>query len=130
MPNSMQETTLTHLDQGWACVDKGEYDDAIAHYDEAIAIDSAFAVAYALRGDAYKNKGEFDYAIADFTKAIELNPKLVLAYNNRGRTFEMKGDKETAIADYRKVLAISTTQKQAIAALKRLGENPEARSAQ
>lgn len=124
MPDSVQETALTHLDHGWACVDKGEYDDAIAHYDEAIALDPAFAVAYALRGDAYKNKGEFDHAIVDFTKAIKLNPELVLAYNNRGHTYEMKGDKEQAIAEFRKALAIDPSQQQAIAALKRLGVKP------
>jgi tetratricopeptide (TPR) repeat protein len=124
MPDSVHETALTRLDHGWACVDKGEYDDAIAHYDEAIALDPAFAVAYALRGDAYKNKGEFDHAIVDFTKAIKLNPELVLAYNNRGHTYEMKGDKEQAIADFRKVLAIDPSQQQAIAVLKRLGVKP------
>jgi len=84
----------------------------------------AFAVAYALRGDAYKNKGEFDHAIVDFTKAIKLNPELVFAYNNRGHTYEMKGDKEQAIADFRKALAIDPSQQQAIAALKRLGVKP------
>jgi len=121
---TVQETALTHLDDGWACVDKGKYDDAIAHYDEAIALDPDFAVAYALRGDAYKNKGEFDHALVDFTKAIKLNPKLVLAYNNRGHTYEMKGGREQAIADFRKALAIVPSQQQAIAALTRLGVRP------
>ncbi len=120
----VQETACTHLDHGWACVDKGKYDDAIARYGEAIALDPDFAVAYALRGYAYNNNGAFDRAIADFTKAITLNSELSLAYKDRGYAHEKMGAKEQAIADFRKALEIDPTSKSAKVGLKRLGVTP------
>ena len=74
MPESVQETVRTHLDHGRACLDKGKYDDAIADYDKAIALDPNDAGAYTNRGVAYGRKGDKDQAIADFRKVLEINP--------------------------------------------------------
>ncbi|MES0385800.1 MAG: tetratricopeptide repeat protein [Hyphomicrobium sp.] len=62
MPESVQETVRTHLDHGRACLDKGKYDDAIADYDKAIALDPNDATAYTNRGVAFGRKGEYDRA--------------------------------------------------------------------
>ena len=56
--------------------DKGDYDRAIADYDEAIRLDPRYAVAYYNRGVAYCDKGDYDRAIADYNEAIRLDPKL------------------------------------------------------
>ena len=74
MPESVQETVRTHLDHGRACLDKGKYDDAIADYTKAIALDPNVATAYTNRGLAYKKKGDKEQAIADFRKALEIDP--------------------------------------------------------
>jgi len=74
MPESVQETVRAHLDHGGACLDKGKYDDAIADYDKAIALDPNDAIAYTDRGIAYGKKGEFDRAIADLRKVLEIDP--------------------------------------------------------
>ncbi len=79
MPESVQETARTHLDHGRACLDKGKYDDAIADYEKAIALDPKYALAYTNRGVAYYRKGAFDRAIADHSKAIALEPKFAHA---------------------------------------------------
>ena len=50
MPESVQETVRTHLDHGRDCLDKGKYDDAIADYDKAIALNPNVATAYTNRG--------------------------------------------------------------------------------
>ncbi len=70
MPESVQETVRAHLDHGRACLDKGKYDDAIADYDKAIALDPNVALAYTNRGGAYYRKGAFDRAIADHSRAV------------------------------------------------------------
>ena len=62
MPESVQETVRSHLNHGRACLDKGKYDDAIADYDKAIALDPNVATAYTNRGVAYGRKGEYDRA--------------------------------------------------------------------
>ena len=124
MPESVKETVRTHLDHGRACLDKGKYDDAIADYTEAIALDPNVATAYTIRGDAYAEKGEFDRAIADFTKAIGLDPNDAITYYNRGYTYAKKGDEDQAIADFRKVLEIDPSDQDAKEGLKRLGVTP------
>ena len=55
--------------------DKGDLDQAIADYTQAIALDPKYAVAYNNRGIAYCDKGDLDQAIADYTQAIALDPK-------------------------------------------------------
>ena len=74
MPESVQETVRAHLDHGRACLDKGKYDDAIADYTKAIALDPNDANVYTNRGVAYGKKGEVGRAIADFRKALEIDP--------------------------------------------------------
>ena len=48
----------------------GNYDRAIADYNEAIRLDSKSTLAFIGRGDAYTNKGDHDRALADYNEAI------------------------------------------------------------
>jgi tetratricopeptide (TPR) repeat protein len=48
--------------------EKGDLDRAIADYDQALALDASFPVAYVNRGAAYNRKGSYDRAIVDFTR--------------------------------------------------------------
>jgi tetratricopeptide (TPR) repeat protein len=124
MPESVQETVRAHLDHGRACLDKGKYDDAIADYDKAIALDPNVALAYTIRAVAYGIKGDLDRAIADLDKAITLNPNDATAYTIRGNAYYVKGDYDRAIADYRKALEINPSDQKARNKLKRLGVTP------
>ena len=63
---------------------KGEYDKAIADYNEAIRLDPLDAHAYYRRGVAWTLKDEYDKAIADYTEAIRLDPKDADNYHQRG----------------------------------------------
>ncbi|MDP7162109.1 MAG: tetratricopeptide repeat protein, partial [Phycisphaerae bacterium] len=84
-----------------ANLNKGNYNQAISHYDRAIELDPTDAETYYFnRADAYRRKHDYDRAIRDYTKAIELNPKLAGAYNNRGHMYRKKGDYDKAISDF------------------------------
>src|SRR5438552_956098 len=62
----------------------GEYDKAIADYDEVIRLDPKDVFAYIYRGCAYERQGDYDKAIADYDEAIRLDPKGAKAYEIRG----------------------------------------------
>lgn len=85
---------------------KGEFDRAIADYDEAIRIDPNFAEAYLNRGLPWAEKGEFDRTIADCNAAIRLNPRYANAYRNRANAWVAKGQYDSAIADYNETIRL------------------------
>src|SRR5258707_1124819 len=87
-------------DRGVAWYVKGDYDRAIADYDEAIRLHPRYAPAFNNRGNVWYRKGDKDRAIADYDEAIRLDPKYAPAYTNRGNAWSGKGDNDRAIADY------------------------------
>ena len=84
----------------------GQFDRAIADYDEAIKRDPVMADAYKSRGDAYYDKRQLDRAIADYTRAIEVDPKFAQAYQNRSIARKMLGDRAGSEADLAKARQI------------------------
>ena len=104
--NRLTPSTLCAISQGNADSKAGEYDRAIAAYNEAIRLDPKSAFAYVSRGDAYADKGDNDRAIADFNEAIRLDPKSALAFRSRGVAYADKGDNDRAIADFNKAIRL------------------------
>ena len=80
------------------------YNDAIAHYTEAIDLDPELTEAYNNRGLAYARKGDFEVAIEDFNKTIDLDPEDAGVYSDRGLAYFRKGDFEVAIEDFNKAI--------------------------
>jgi tetratricopeptide (TPR) repeat protein len=68
--------------RGAAYGDKGQYDQAIKDFDQAIEINPRYIKAYNNRGIVYRLRGQYDRAISDFNKAMEMNPLDPEAYNN------------------------------------------------
>ncbi|MGL5059475.1 MAG: tetratricopeptide repeat protein, partial [Microcoleus sp.] len=93
--------------RGTAYSRKGEYERAIADYNQAIQLNPKLAEAFYNRGTAYSNKGEYDRAIADYDRAIQLNPKYAKAFNNRGTAYSNKGEYDRAIADYDRAIQLN-----------------------
>jgi tetratricopeptide (TPR) repeat protein len=60
--------------RGIAYARKGDFDRAIADYDEALRIKPDYAEALKNRGIAYEKKGDFDRAIADYDEALRIKP--------------------------------------------------------
>jgi tetratricopeptide (TPR) repeat protein len=66
---------VAHYDRALAYQNKGNHDNAIADYTQAIATDPKLAAAHNNRGNVYQAKGDYDRAMADFDQAIALDPK-------------------------------------------------------
>jgi tetratricopeptide (TPR) repeat protein len=91
---------------GLTYANKGNYDQAIAAYNESIRLNPNYPAAFGYRGIAYQNKGDYDRAIADFNQAIQLNPNDVAGFGNRGIAYARKGDYDQAIADYNEAIRL------------------------
>lgn len=84
----------------------GNFEQAVASYDVAIALKPDFADAHYNRGTALRGLGQSEAAIASFDRATALNPGYVQAYNNRGNALRDLGRLAAAIASYDEALAI------------------------
>ena len=106
------QDVVDYKNRGDDWFNKGEYDMAIANYDQALRLldpsDAAnIAAVYSNRADAWEKKGEYDKAIADCNQALVVNPSFFYAYNNRAIAWNEKGEYDKAIADCNQALAIN-----------------------
>ncbi|MDR2152028.1 MAG: tetratricopeptide repeat protein, partial [Helicobacteraceae bacterium] len=96
-------------DRGVAAQNRGDYQEAIKQYTEAIKADPKLAIAYAYRGMAYYNLGDYKQAITDCNQAIEIDPKLAMAYSVRSDAHLALGDDKNAEKDGRKACELEMT---------------------
>jgi tetratricopeptide (TPR) repeat protein len=92
--------------QGLAKQNLGDWDGAMADYNEAIRLDPNYSAAYDNRGNVKRQKGDLNGAMADINQAIRLNPKNAIAYFNRARVREKRGDLDGAIADFNQAISL------------------------
>jgi tetratricopeptide (TPR) repeat protein len=85
------DLTPMYIYRGRAYQAKGDYDKAMADYNEAILLKPRFPEAYFYRGNAYGLIHEYDKAIADYNQVLGINPSLMGAFSNRGMAYEAEG---------------------------------------
>lgn len=95
------------VDHGATLLDQGAYAEAIATFDQALALDATHARAYVLRGEAYRLLGELDQALADLHRALGLTDDDANAYRTRGTIYVDLGQYAEALADYNAALALA-----------------------
>jgi tetratricopeptide (TPR) repeat protein len=88
--------------RGLGYLKKGDPDQAIADFANALKRDAKMAPAYRDRGLAYMEKKEYDRALADFDEYIKLRPTDPEGYEERAHAHRAKGSKDKAEADARK----------------------------
>jgi protein O-mannosyl-transferase len=98
---------LAHLSLGEVLREKGNVDEAIAHYNEALKIKPHLAQAYYDIGLALCHEGRMDEGIAQFQQALQFNPGYAEAHNNLGNALLQKGRVDEAIAQYQQALQIN-----------------------
>lgn len=89
---------------------RGDYDEAIELYSQALKITPNPAYVIHDRGMAYLHKGEFDKSISDFSKAMEMNPNekdfVAQCYNDRGNAYYDAGQYEKSWQDVQKAIEL------------------------
>jgi lipoprotein NlpI len=98
--------SATFYNRGNLWRDKGDYDRAVADYNDAIRLNPQDSRSLANRGIAWAIKGDYDRAIADLNEVIRLDPQNALIFHNRGMTWRRKGDYDRAIADYNEAIRL------------------------
>jgi tetratricopeptide (TPR) repeat protein len=92
--------------RGTARVTKGQFDLAIADFDEAIRLQPEQSDSFYNRGLAFYQKGQYGSAIHDFDKAIQLAPKDAAALVGRGAAYRESGQYERAIDDFNEAIKL------------------------
>lgn len=95
--------------RGSAYYDKGEYEIAIADFDDALKLGAPSGTIFHNRGNAWRGKGDFARAIADYDATIKLEPKSTFSFQNRGIAKEALGDLDGALADINQAIRLDPT---------------------
>jgi tetratricopeptide (TPR) repeat protein len=85
---------------------RGEYEESICHFSEAIEADREFKAAYMSRGAAWAKLEKMDKAMEDFDKVIEMDPHDPRAYHFRGLAHLHRDDREKAKKDFDKAIEL------------------------
>lgn len=102
------------IKQGDAHAEKGEYDEALKDYNEALHINPDSAWAYNARGCLYFNAGKLDLARNDFDRALALVPDFSEARYNSGLVYSAQGAFQKAIAEFDLVLGANPADADAL----------------
>jgi tetratricopeptide (TPR) repeat protein len=106
-----------HYNLGNALLQKGQVDEAILHYQEALDIRPTYQSAHYNLGNALLQKGQVDDAIVHYLDALEIRPDDVEARINLGTALLQKGAVDDALVDYQKAVETRPDFGQAHAAL-------------
>lgn len=104
----LQPSQAAYNLRGSAYYDKGEYDIAIADFDDALRLGAPDATIFHNRGNAYRGKADYARAIADYSASIKASPS-AFSYQNRGICKEALGDLDGALADINQAIRLDPT---------------------
>jgi tetratricopeptide (TPR) repeat protein len=93
------------LNHGVQLAAQQRFDEALADFDKAIALDAGLAEAFNNRGAALYKLGRFDDAVASYDRALALEPDAE-TYSSRGLALHVRGRLDEALASYDSALAL------------------------
>ncbi|GAG93823.1 unnamed protein product, partial [marine sediment metagenome] len=96
-----------HVNLGSIYINIKDFESAISHLQQAIAIDPEHSsLAHNLLGAAYLEKKMLVPAEKELHTALEMRPRIPDVHYNLGLLYEEKGDRESAIKEYKKEIEI------------------------
>jgi tetratricopeptide (TPR) repeat protein len=100
-------TAFVEMNFGDALARKGQPDEAMAHFEQAIKLQPDYAEAYYNRGNVLYVLGRTDEAIADWEKTLQIQPNDADAHTGLGNALLRKGRAKEAVAHYNQAMALA-----------------------
>jgi tetratricopeptide (TPR) repeat protein len=95
-----------HLNLGIELKNRGQLDDAILHYRQALLIKPNYAEAYYNLGNALSLKGDFKGATTNYFNALNLTPGDVDTHYNLGYTLAKLWQFDRAVYHYSEAIRL------------------------
>ena len=117
-----EATLKTHPDRyawtgrGFALLQLGRYEEAIASYDQALTLRSADETSWCNRGHALYRLGRYPEALASYNQALSLEPDFDAAFYGKARVYAVSGKLQLAIDNLCRAIALSPEEYSHIAA--------------
>ena len=100
------DNVVAHCNLGLALLERGETDQAIEHYREALRIDPNSVLAHNDLGEALQRLGRDDQAIEQFEAVLRLDPDHAGAHYNLGESLRRQGRLAEAVDEFEKSLRL------------------------
>lgn len=100
------EAAAAHLSAGGALMALGRFQEALASYDAALALNPNFVDAHNSRGIALRHLQRTAEALATFERALELRPDASELHNNRGNVLRRLQRLPEALASFERAIAL------------------------
>ncbi len=117
-------------DRGNSLKSLGRFEEALASYDSALALDFSYLPAWNNRGVILKAMNRLEEALSSYDRALALNPELATVLTNRANVANELGRVAEALAGYDKALALNPGEADACNGrgniMRRLDRIPEA----
>jgi tetratricopeptide (TPR) repeat protein len=109
LARSLEDTRLqSYIYNGLGSVYRAlkQYDQAIAAFQRAIALDPDDAYPHNNLGNVYRALKQYDQAIAAFQRAIALNPDYATPHNGLGNVYSDRQQYDQAIAAFQRAIEL------------------------
>ena len=100
MLSASRMRAITEHNYGAALQGDKRIDEALAHYERAVAADPTYVPAYSNMGAALSAQGRIDAAKRAYQRALELDPEFADAHFNLGNTLLREGNAAAAIEHF------------------------------
>ena len=102
----LQKSPKQWLDEGYAHRRDMRYEDALLAYDQAIRLDSGYALAYSEKANILWFLKRYEEALVVCERAIQLEPNNAIFHNNRGLVLQNLKRNEDALGAYERAIQL------------------------